>query len=328
MTSTVRQELRSSVGQAHRFVFWVAVVLLGLLLIYEAGTVFYSIKSNELGVLEVLGRVTERRVPPGLHLKWPWPLSRVHRVPVKEVKRLAVDTFFQGGGPDSRASLFYRLTGLESYCLTGDNNAVEIAAVIQYTIDDPYLYVYGAVEKEEVLRDAVCREMIHLMAARQVDEVLTYGKKEIEQELRRRVQDDIDRNRTGITVSMVEIKEIRPPTTVQSYFDDVINAQVDRKKMISRAESYRNQQLPAARGERERLLRAAEAYRDQVVKTAQGQTRRFLDRLAEYGKAPGLTRRRLYFEFAREVVPGLGQVTVIDAGTERPVAGLRLLSSP
>lgn len=328
MSVPLGQELRDAWRHARRFCALVTGALAALLLLYELSTMLYSIKPNQLGLVEFMGAVTNPRVLPGLHLTWPWPLSRVHRVPAKEVQRMLVDTFFQDSGAESRSYLFYRLTGLESYCLSGDNNAVEIAAVIQYTISDPYAYLYGCADKEELLRSIVCRRTIALLAERTIDEILTYGKKEIGQKLRAGVQQDLDRNRTGISVALVEIKEIRPPLTVQPYFDDVINSQVDKRKMISRAESYRNEQIPAARAEKERLLRAAEAYRDTTVKSAQGETERFGAKLAEYSKAPEISRRRLYLRAAREILGRIGSLCVVDGEEGRSAAKLRIFSSP
>ncbi len=316
------KNLKEAAGNTLNFARWVLLVLIAIYLLRG----FYTIKSDELGILERLGKVVDRAVTPGLHYSPPWPFSKVYKVPVKKVKRILINDFYQDPAPNSRSSIFYNLTGLESYCLSGDNNAVEIQTVVQYTASDPFDYLFGTSGGDVLLRDIVSREIIQALTVRPVDAILTYGKKEIEGLLHRRVQKKLDANRTGLMISAVEIKEIRPPSGVQEYFDDVINAKVDKKKMISRAESYRNEEIPQARAQADRSRKEAEAYRDEVIAAAQGESSRFLDKLEEYAKAPGVTRKRLYLEFARETLNRLNNVYLLDEkGGEVPVH-LRLLS--
>jgi membrane protease subunit HflK len=64
------------------------------------------------------------------------------------------------------------------------------------------------------------------------------------------------------------------------------------------------------------VLEEANAYREQVVAQAQGEADRFLKLLAEYRKAPEVTRQRLYIDAVQEVMQRSSKVMVdVDSGS-------------
>ncbi len=306
--NSIGSELKSSLRQAGCFTGW---TILALILLYFA-TGFYTIDSNELGVREFMGRVVDRQVMPGLHYTLPRPFSRIHKVQVTKSESIVVDDFFQDPDPRSRAAIFKELTGLESYALSGDNNTVELKVVVRYRETDPFNSIFGVARKEVLLRDIVCREIIHLLAVRPVDLILTRGREVIGLTLQTGIQEKLNRNRTGITIDGVDIREIRPPTGVQRFFDDVINAQIDRKQMESRAHSFATEEITKARADGDRREQEASAYRSRVIEAATGESERFLELLDEYRKVPEITRQRLYLEFARETLGRLKNTYLID----------------
>jgi membrane protease subunit HflK len=72
--------------------------------------------------------------------------------------------------------------------------------------------------------------------------------------------------------------------------------------------------IPEARGRAQRVLEEANAYREQVVARAQGEADRFLKLLAEYRKAPDVTRQRLYIDAVQEVMQRSSKV-MVDVGS-------------
>ncbi len=305
---SIGEELRSSARQARRFLKWVIPALA----VFYLSDGFYTIGTNEMGVREFMGRVVDRQVMPGLHYTLPRPFSRIHKVPVMKSESIVIDDFFQDPAPGSRAAIFRELTGLESYALSGDNNTVEIKVIVHYRNTDPFEVLFGATRKEILMRDIVCREIIHLLAVRPVDLILTRGREVIRGALHQGIQERLDRNRTGITVDRIDIREIRPPAVVQRFFDDVINAQIDRKQMESRAHAFATDEVTRARADGDRRVQEAAAYRNRVIEAATGESARFLDLLEEYRKVPRITRKRLYLEFARETLGRLKNTFLID----------------
>ncbi|HCI02007.1 MAG TPA: protease modulator HflK, partial [Oceanospirillaceae bacterium] len=67
------------------------------------------------------------------------------------------------------------------------------------------------------------------------------------------------------------------------------------------AQTYANGIVPEARGKAQRMMEEASAYREEVVARAEGEATRFSKLLAEYQKAPEVTRERLYLVAMEDV---------------------------
>ncbi|MBN2384860.1 FtsH protease activity modulator HflK [bacterium] len=316
MEQPFESELRTSLKKTRSFLNY---ILGALLLIYCASGI-YSISTNEIGVLQRFGRVVDADVRPGIHFRLPWPIDRINRVPVKEVRRIFIDDFFEQG---TNADLYYRLTGLNSNCITGDNNIVTLNCVLQYTIANPHDYLFKVDQIDITLQSLASNTIIHCLAGLAVDDILTSAKAQIEIYIKSNLQERLDQIGCGINVTFIELKDVQPPSIVQHYFDDVINSTIDKRKMISKAESYQNERLPAANGQYTRMLQEAEAYRNKVQDEASGEAQRFLAQLSEYKRNPVVTRKRLYHEFIDSLYPLLDSKIVVEGDS----ITLRLLQS-
>jgi membrane protease subunit HflK len=82
----------------------------------------------------------------------------------------------------------------------------------------------------------------------------------------------------------------------------VIKAREDLERLVNEAQAYSNGIIPEARGEAQRLREEAEGYLSQVVSKSQGEAKRFTTLLAEYKKAPEVTRERLYIDAIEQVM--------------------------
>jgi membrane protease subunit HflK len=120
----------------------------------------------------------------------------------------------------------------------------------------------------------------------------------------------LDNYRTGITVTQVNLQSAAAPREVQEAFDDVIRAREDEQREKNQAETYANGVVPEARGQAQRLIEDASGYRDEVVSRAQGEADRFTALVAEYRKAPEVTRERLYLDTMQELMTNTSKVLV------------------
>ena len=82
--------------------------------------------------------------------------------------------------------------------------------------------------------------------------------------------------------------------------------------------------MPVARGEAEALLNEARGYRETRILEARGDATRFKALLAEYEKAPEVTRERLYIETLEAILPGMEKVIVEGGNAERVLPYLPL----
>ncbi|MCU0610923.1 MAG: FtsH protease activity modulator HflK [Candidatus Eisenbacteria bacterium] len=297
-------DLRGSARKTGAFAVW----LVGAVVVAYCASGIYSVDSSHVGVLLRFGKVIDSAVPAGIHYALPWPVDRVIHVPVRQVKRITIDDFYEKG---ELAAAFRQMTGLSSYLITGDNNIVTVNCVLQYSISDPARYLFSLKDAERTLRSLACTTLIHSLSHLTIDDVLTVGKSGIQIEVKQELQRRLDEMETGLDVSFVELQEVRPPEQVQEYFNDVINAMIDKEKVINNALSYQNEKMPRAKADADRLVRDAEAYEQRVVTKAQGDAARFVSIHTEYARAPAVTRRRLHLEFLNETLPGVQRKTVV-----------------
>jgi membrane protease subunit HflK len=154
--------------------------------------------------------------------------------------------------------------------------------------------------------------MRQVVGDRTVDEVITFGRQEIETEALLKLQELTDRYQMGITIDQVQLKNVNPPTAVQASFNEVNQAQQEREKMINIANGDYNREVPKARGDAQRVIQEAEGYAIQRINEAEGDAARFIAVFEEYLKAPEVTRRRIYLETMHEVMPQLGAKIIVD----------------
>ena len=159
------------------------------------------------------GRIIDETVEPGIHYRLPWPIDSVQKVAVRQVKRLAVDDFWGAAANARNPDSFKYITGLDSYCITGDNNLAMVSCVIQYRVLNPRKYLFCVKDPDIMLKDLACKIILHCIASMPIDEMLTKGKQSVATYIRQALQKSLEELETGISVSFVEINNISPSGT-------------------------------------------------------------------------------------------------------------------
>ncbi|GIS32514.1 MAG: protease modulator HflK [Gammaproteobacteria bacterium] len=190
----------------------------------------------------------------------------------------------------------------DALMLTKDENIVDVTVSVQYQITNPEEYVLEIRNAEDSLAQATESSLRHVVGSTIMDDALTTGREQIAVEVKERLQGYLDLYETGLQVVIVNIEDSSPPDQVQEAFDDVIKAREDEVRERNQAETYANGLIPEARGEAQKMIQAAEAYKAQVVSEAEGDASRFNQLLAEYQKAPEVTRNRLYLDAVQNVM--------------------------
>ena len=194
--------------------------------------------------------------------------------------------------------------------LTEDENIVEVQLSVQYNIGDLRKFTLNIREPEHALAEATDSALRHAIGSSKMDDVLTTGRDKIAVEVQARLQKYLDAYQTGIVVTTVNVEKTQPPSAVQAAFDDVIKAREDEQRVQNEAQTYANAVIPEARGLAKRVHEEALAYRDRAIAMAQGEATRFEALLAEYRKAPEVTRERLYIETLQEIYASNSKVLV------------------
>ncbi|AIN60496.1 FtsH protease activity modulator HflK [Pseudomonas soli] len=194
--------------------------------------------------------------------------------------------------------------------LTEDENIVEVPLTVQYRISNLQDFVLNVDQPEVSLQHATDSALRHVVGSTSMDQVLTEGREQMAVDIRERLQRFLDTYRTGITVTQVNVQSAAAPREVQEAFDDVIRAREDEQRARNQAESYANGVVPEARGQAQRIIEDANGYRDEVIARAKGEADRFTKLVAEYRKAPEVTRQRLYLDTMQEVYSNSSKVLV------------------
>ena len=232
------------------------------------------------------------------------PLAQ--RLGMKEWQDELEDLAFRTINPEARNSIVDRLLYLNSQ----DENIVDVTVSVQYQIADPQKYVLDIRDADASLVQATESALRHVVGGSIMDDALTTGRELIAQEVKTRLQRYLDKYNTGLEVVIVNIEDSSPPNQVQEAFDDVIKAREDEVRARNEAETYANGLVPEARGQAQRMLQDAEAYKEQVVSEAEGDATRFNLLLAEYQKAPDVTRNRLYLDSIQGVMSNSTKVMI------------------
>lgn len=198
----------------------------------------------------------------------------------------------------------------EGQMLTEDENIVEVPLTVQYKISNLKDFVLNVDAPEVSLQHATESALRHVAGSTSMDEVITLGREQMGLEVSKRLQDFLDNYGTGITVTQVNIQRATAPAEVKDAFDDVIRAREDEQREKNQAETYANGVVPEARGQAQRIIEDANGYRDEVVARALGEADRFTKLVAEYRKAPEVTRQRLYLDTMQQVFSNTSKVLV------------------
>jgi membrane protease subunit HflK len=216
----------------------------------------------------------------------------------------------------------------EKSMVTGDLNAALVEWIIQYRIERPDHYLFNVRDPDETLRDASESVMREVVGDRTVDEVITIGRQEVEDEALQKLRAVVNSYEMGIKVDQVQLKNVNPPEKVQASFNEVNQAQQEKERAINVANGEYNKEIPRARGRAAQSIRAAEGYAKQRVNEAEGQVSAFNALLAEYTKAPEVTRRRLYLETMSEILPKVKNKIIVGEEVKGVLPLLNLKDAP
>jgi len=278
-----------------------AGVLLALVLAIWLASGFYVVDAASKGVVLTFGRYTEQ-TEPGLRWRMPFPIQSHEIVNLSQVRTIEV-----GYRNNVKTKVLK-----EALMLTDDENIVDLQFAVQYVVTDPRAWLFNNRRPEEVAMQTAEASMREVIGKSKMDSILYEGQDNIANQAQVLMQQILDGYKTGIDLSRVTIQNAQPPEQVQAAFDDAVKAGQDRERQKNEGQAYANDVIPRARGAAARLSEEAEGYKARVVASAVGETSRFSQVLAEYAKAPAITRERIYIETLQSVLSSTSKI-LIDA---------------
>jgi modulator of FtsH protease HflK len=260
---------------------------------------FYIVEEGRRGVVLRLGKYIETTMPgPRWHI--PFPFESAEVINVSQVR--TVEVGYRGNAKNKQPQ--------EALMLTDDENIVDVQFAIQYTLKSPEDYAFNNRNPDDNVLQSAETAIREIVGKSKMDFVLNQGRSEISARVKVLMQQILDRYKTGINITTVNLQNVQPPEQVQSSFDDAVRAQQDRERFKNEGQAYANNVVPNARGVAARLTEEANGYKQTVIATAQGDASRFKQILAEYEKAPQVTRERLYLESMQQILSNTSKVIV------------------
>jgi membrane protease subunit HflK len=264
---------------------------------------FYIVDEGRRGVVLRLGKYLETTMPgPRWHV--PYPFESVEVVNVSQVR--TVEVGYRGNPKNKQPQ--------EALMLTDDENIVDVQFAIQYTLKSPEDYLFNNRNPDDNVLQAAETSIREVVGKSKMDFILTQGRSEISARVKVLMQQILDRYKTGITITTVNLQNVQPPEQVQTAFDDAVRAQQDRERAKNEGQAYANSIVPGARGIAARLAEEADGYKASLVATAQGDGARFRSILSEYERAPQVTRERMYLETMEKIFASTTKVIVDQKG--------------
>ena len=258
-------------------------LLIGLAAIVWLASGFYIVDASQRGLVLQFGSFKES-TEPGLRWRLPYPIQSHELVNLTGVRTIEI------GYRGSERNKVLK----EALMLTDDENIVNIQFAVQYILKDPVDYLFNNRSTDEAVMGAAETAVREIVGKSKMDYVLYEGREQI-------------------ATQNVNVQSVQPPEQVQAAFDDAVKAGQDRERQKNEGQAYANDVIPKAKGTAARLLQEADGYKQRVISTAEGDASRFKQVVAEYAKAPEVTRKRLYLETMERVLASVDKI-IIDEG--------------
>lgn len=249
-------------------------VVLGFVALWLLFTSFHLISPGERGVVTLFGRYYAT-LSPGANMTLPAPLARVQKVNVEEIRNVDVGTASE-----------------ETLMLTGDQNIIDIAYRVTWSIRDPEQFLFELRTPEDTIKQVAESSMRQIVAQVTLNDAIGPKRGEIEALVREEIQQTLDRYDSGVSIRNVSIRQADPPQAVNEAFKDVTAAQQDAESEINKANAYSLQLRQLAQGEATAFDKVYEQYR----------------------LAPEVTRRRMYYETMEGVLRNIDKTIVETPG--------------
>jgi modulator of FtsH protease HflK len=278
-----------------------AGLVAAVVLLIWLGTGFFIVQEGQQAVITQFGRY-KSTVGAGFNWRLPYPIQRHEVLFVTQIRSVDV-------GRDN----IIKSTGLrESAMLTEDENIVEIKFAVQYRLSDARAYLFESKNPAEAVVQAAETAVREVVGKMRMDSALGEDREQIGPRVRQLMQTILDRYKVGVEVVGINMQQggVRPPEQVQAAFDDVLKAGQERERAKNEAQAYANDVIPRAVGSASRLKEEADAYKARIVAQAQGDSQRFRSVLAEYQKAPQVTRDRMYLDAMQQIYGNVTKVLV------------------
>jgi membrane protease subunit HflK len=276
-----------------------AGLVAGIVALIWLGSGIFVVQEGQQAVVTSFGKYT-KTVDAGLQWRMPYPFQANEIVNYTQLRTAEVGR-----------NAVIAATGLrDSSMLTQDENIVDIRFTVQYRLKDARAFLFENRDPEAAVTLAAESAVREIVGRSKIDSVLYEQRDAIATELAKSVQGQLDRLKAGIVIVNINVQSVQPPEQVQAAFEDTLKAGQDGDRLKKESLAYASDVIPKAQGTSARLREEAEGYKSRVIAQAQGDAQRFNSVLAEYQKAPAVTRDRMYIDTMQQVYTNVSKVMI------------------
>ena len=152
--------------------------------------------------------------------------------------------------------------------ITKDNVTMQIDTVVYFQITDPRLYTYGVEQPMMAMETLTATTLRNIIGDLELDQTLT--SRDVVNTKMRAILDEAT-DPWGIKVNRVELKNILPPSDIQSSMEKQMKAERDRRQAILQAEGQKKSAILIAEGEKESAILRADAEKQAAILKAEAE---------------------------------------------------------
>lgn len=273
---------------------------------------FYVVNPGEHAVVQRFGAWSRTQAEPGLGYHFPAPIETAAIINVEEIRKMTIGfTESYGRG---------RTTGKrdlpeESLMLTSDRNIVDLDLEIQWNIKSSEEYLFEIRDQQNTIKKVAESAIREIVGQTNMFPIITNKRQEVADKTKEIIQKNLDEYQSGVNITQVLIQQAEVHPDVQNAFQDVQSAKQDEEDVQNRAEAYRADILPKARGNAIQMLQRAEAYKQSAIARANGDADRFNSVYQAYLSGKDVTKERIYIETMESVLRNAQKIILDDQGS-------------
>lgn len=276
-------------------------IVVALVLWFASG--FYIVNPGEHAVVQRFGAWDRTQTAEGLGYHLPAPIESRQIVNVNTQRSMTIGFQELRGGR--------RNVPQESLMLTSDRNIIDLDLVILWTIKSSEDFLFEVQGQENTIKKVAESAIREVVGQTDMFPIITSQRGKVAEKAREIIQENLDEYNSGVSVNQVLIQQAEVHPEVQAAFQDVQSAKQDADNTQNKAQAYREDIIPKARGRGEQLLQQAEAYKESTVAKATGDAQRFEAIYKAYLTGKDVTKTRLYLETMENVL-GNAQKIIMD----------------
>lgn len=286
----------------------IGLLIIGVLALWLASG-FYVVNPGEHAVIQRFGAWSRTQAEPGLGYHFPSPVETAEIVNVEEIRKMNIGFLesFSRNGTSARRDI-----PDESLMLTSDRNIVDLDMVIQWNIKSSEDYLFEIRDQENTIKKVAESAIREVVGQTDMFPIITTSRAAVADSAKQIIQTNLDEYQSGVNITQVLIERAEVHPDVQAAFQDVQSAKQDAEDVQNRADAYREDILPRARGAAIQMLQEAQAYKQSTIDRSKGDSSRFEDIYQAYLTGKDVTKERIFLETMEDVL-GNAQKIILDS---------------